>query len=228
MEEKRRWARRTGIPLDEFHALARERRIFRARDIEALGWSRNWLRFYVGLNWLKQHGRGRYGLPQIFGPAWSIHVEAALRFPGHVFCLTSALWIFDVLKDEPGEAWMLLGKSAHLPVVTDVPIHFARMRAPPPAEELRSGSLDGVPMRVCSLERALVDCLRLPGLVRPQLAQRALQTALLQGKTTPEHLNTMAGRLRAAGRLRRALDSVAHASLRTAGPTPAVSQPPAP
>lgn len=114
--------------------------------------------------------------------------------PLAVLGLESALWAHRLLRSEPSPVQLILPRGARASLKPAPPMEFHWSATPP--DQLRSLRLDGVPTRAHTVERALVDIVRLHLPERwPRLED--LDWAVGAQLVCREELLSLASRLRA-------------------------------
>jgi len=93
--------------------------IMRAKDIVALGVSREYLRRLHQRGTIQRVGRGLYRLPEAKVPTQHTMLEAAKRVPHGVVCLLSALRFHEVTTQAPFEVWMAVDVKARQPRIEE-------------------------------------------------------------------------------------------------------------
>jgi len=111
---------------------------------------------------------------------------AAYRFPDGVLCLTTALFVHDLIEHCGPDIWMWgtepPADTRGLRLFTTDPKVFATGHA--------AHSLDGgdVIVRVTTPARSIVDCFSWHQLVGPKIAEKALRKAIKQGLVTTDEI----------------------------------------
>lgn len=146
-----------GRAMEQIERLAWERSLFRPRDVEARGISRNWLPLMLFLEKVQQVAPGIYGRAGIRYPAVTI---AATRAPRGVACLTTALQLHGWEDVDAREVWWAIPRSVRKPKRPSVPIRFLRIGPRSFEQDVERHSIEGVGVRVYSLQRTLADCVR--------------------------------------------------------------------
>jgi hypothetical protein len=101
------------------------RGLFRARDVEAAGISRNWLSVARAQRLITSHGHGIWSHPDFQPTRYEL---AQIRCPRSVFAGPSALWLLGELEREPEEVWIAIGNKAHPPRTLDYGTVIVRTR----------------------------------------------------------------------------------------------------
>lgn len=167
-----RWMARA---FDAIEALCHEQGLVRPRDVEALGLSRTWLKFFTGIRYLQKVGPALYALPHKEFPRIA---RVAARAPAGVVCLLSALHFHQLLDDEPTCVWLAIGPKSRKPTTTGEPLRIVRSTVPALPGDIEEHRIRGVPVRVFGVARTLVDCFRHRGQLGLEVAMSALRRAI--------------------------------------------------
>lgn len=174
--------------------------LVRARDSAGAGLTPWQLRRLVQQGRLERVSRGVY--VQVAGPGCqheSLSVSA-LRAPGTVVCLLSALHFHNLGTQNPTRLWLAYSRKRARPILRDLPAELVCMQPELMEVGVESRWLDGVEVRITNPARTVLDCLRLRRLVGLDVALEALREYVQLGLDLQE-LRTLASRLRVAGLL---------------------------
>ena len=130
----------------------------------------------------------------------------SMRFgPSVVFGGWTALWLHDVIRDQPERVWIVIGPKAHYPMEVMVPLRVFRSRHG--QEHVQQMHLWENTVPVHSAARAMVDCIAHDGWVDGKTALDWLRSCLAMGVSRDEMLaiaTTLRVRRRVAAMLSRA------------------------
>ncbi len=161
---------------------------FRSRDLEALGLSFRELRRLLEDKSVERVAKGLYR-PKSAEPTEHYTLAAVCaRVPQAIVCLLSALRVHDLGTQLPREVWIAIPHKARAPRLPEFPIRVVRFSGPSLRYGIQKVSLEGVPARVTSPARTVVDCFRFRRLVGRSVAQEALREALKERKATVEEI----------------------------------------
>lgn len=158
---------------DKIRKAGRKRIAFRARDIAGVRDPRSTLRRMVRMGELVQAGRGLYRLP---GGEWSVShtlAEAALRYPGCVICLVSALAFHGIGTQVPHETW-LMRRDRKAPPRGEA-VRFVYSTGPGFAYGVEEHVIDGVTVRVYGPAKTVADCFKYRNKIGLDVALEALR-----------------------------------------------------
>lgn len=104
--------------------------------------------------------RGLYRLASLDPLAYPDLVSVAMRVPQGVVCLISALSFHEMTTQVPHAIDVALERGKTKPRLDYPPTHFTWFSGPAFHEGIETHELDGVPVRIYSAEKTLVDCFR--------------------------------------------------------------------
>ena len=107
-----------------------ERGPFRARDLEAEGIPRTYLRRLAERGLLDQVDRGLYRLAEAPLTEQQTLVEVAKRVPHATICLLSALALHELTTELPHAVWILIDRHARMPRVAYPQLEVVRCERP--------------------------------------------------------------------------------------------------
>ena len=122
-------AKKPAIP-DQVRIVLQRAGIARSRDLERDGISRTQLRRLVEREVVERVSRGLYRLPGAALTERQHFMEAALRVPGGVLCLLSALRFHGLTTQNPFEIWMAIGRKAWRPRIEHPPLRLFYLSSP--------------------------------------------------------------------------------------------------
>jgi predicted transcriptional regulator of viral defense system len=134
--------------------------MFRARDMVAAGYSREYLRRLVRQEQVRQLGRGLYASTGFDGDQHQSLVEAAKRVPRGVVCLLSALQFHVIGTQSPHQVWLALPRGSNRPRVVDLPLRFCQFSDHAYTFGVKEHALAGGTVRVYSPAKTVADCFK--------------------------------------------------------------------
>jgi predicted transcriptional regulator of viral defense system len=141
-------------------------------------------------------GRGLYELSNAEVSLARSLAEVAARVPNGVVCLLSALQYHEITLQNPRSVWMAIGERNHKPRNMHVPVRFLHFGAQALTLGTSTISVDGVPVRIFTPAKTVVDCFRYRRIVGLDVALEALRMTLRSRKATPDAIASMAKKLR--------------------------------
>ena len=157
--------------------------------LEAAGLTRDQLRSLVRSGKVERIGRGLYRLADAEPTEHYSLAMACARVPRSVVCLLSALRVHGIGTQAPAEIWLAIPHKARIPRLPELRLRIVRFSGPAWTFGVKPVEFEGVPARITSPARTIVDCFRFERLVGPEAAMEALQEALRQRKLTVADLS---------------------------------------
>ena len=177
--------------------LARKVGVLHARDLKPLGIHREFLGRLCARGLLEKISRGLYRLPDAEVTAHHALAEAAKVVPKGMVCLLSALNFHEIGTQIPHEVWLAIDRRAARPRVAYPPLRIVRFSGKSLTEGIETHEVDGVPVRIYSPAKTVVDCFRYRIKIGLDVALEALREALRGRKCTIDELwrHAKAGRV---------------------------------
>ena len=133
---------------------------FRPRDVAPLGISHRKLQGWVAEGRVEKIGYGLYRISDI-EPTESENVAmVAAAIPNAVVCLLTALRYYDIGTQSPHEIWIALDRKHRKPAHPPCRVHIVRFSGRMLTYGVLQNSALGVPFRITSPARTVVDCFR--------------------------------------------------------------------
>ncbi len=192
----------------ELLELVRGQGVVRARDLDQHGIPRTYLTRLHRQGILDQTTRGVYVLADAEPTEYHSLAEASKRVPHGVVCLLSALRFHGLTTQAPFEVWLAIDRKARLPRVEHPPLHLVRFSGPALSEGVKEYTVEGVPVRVTTPARTVVDCFAYRNKVGLDVALEALRDCWRQRKATMDELHHAAQIRRMANVMRPYLESL--------------------
>lgn len=181
---------------------------FRFRDVEPLGVSYSVLQRLVARGEVRKVGAGLYR----FHDADSVELETvamvASAVPAGIVCLLSALCIHDIGTQAPHEVWIALDRKARKPTRLPAQVRIARFSGSMLTYGVKEQRILGVPVRITSPARTVVDCFRYRNKIGLDVATEALRDALRSRVTTVDEISRAAEVCRARTVIRPYLEAM--------------------
>lgn len=124
---------------------------------------------------LERLGRGLYrlaDLPPLGNPDL---VAVALKVPGGVICLISALAYHELTTQIPHEVYLALPRGAEPPRLEHPPVRVFWFTGKAFTEGVETHEVDGVPVRIYGAEKTLADCFKYRNKIGLDTAVEALR-----------------------------------------------------
>ena len=135
---------------------------FRARDIEALGIAHRRLADWASAGIIMNFGNGlyRFSDDEVEPTELETIAMVSAAVPGAIICLYTALRIHEIGTQSPSEVWLALGHKARQPTHPPSRIRIIRFSGAMATYGVEQRSALGVPFRITSPARTVVDCFR--------------------------------------------------------------------
>lgn len=170
------------------HPALRGRTVFRSRDFDGDGASRHDLRTLLRRGDLERVSRGLYRSRLTQASGDETFALVSTRAPKSVICLLSALRFHEIGTQSPREVWIAVDRKARRPVMRDLPVRVVRFSGRMLTYGVQVVDIEGVPVRITSPSRTVVDCFRYRRKIGLDVALEALQDALKSRKATVDQL----------------------------------------
>jgi|SRR5579884_565204 len=168
--------------------LAHRQGILRAADVVPLGISASYLSKLSEKGYLQRVGRGLFSAPD---PEFTEHrslVEAAAYAPKAIVCLLSALAFHGIGTQLPHAVWLAIGLKDRPPRVPTAPVEVVRMGLRFLYEGVETYKIEGIPVRITSPAKTIVDCFKYRSRVGMDVALEALREGLRDRRFTSDEL----------------------------------------
>jgi predicted transcriptional regulator of viral defense system len=177
---------------DVILALARERGLVRARDAAAVHVPQVVLGRLVRDGRLERIARGVYALPGGALAGGSALGVVALRIPGSVVCLASALQVHELSTWITPEVWIAVNQHRRPPRLDWPPIHVVYTSAALLQAGVEQRMIDGVRVTLTTAARTVADCFKWRSTVGLDVAVEALRGYLAANPGGRDELRRMA------------------------------------
>lgn len=167
--------------------LARERGVIRAADVEEIGANRTLLPYLADKGELRRISRGAYALAD-YVPEHETFLAAATAVPHGVICLLSALQFHEITTQMPMETWIAIKRDTRMPTRKGLALEVVKLTGLAFSEGIEEHDADGVPIRVYSPAKTVVDCFKFRNRIGLDVARESLLDALQQKKATRDEI----------------------------------------
>jgi predicted transcriptional regulator of viral defense system len=179
---------------------------FAPRHLSLLGLTRRQLDDLVADGIVERVARGLYRLTAVAPTEQHTLATVCARVPSGIVCLLSALQFHGLGTQLPRQVWLAIPHRAKAPRLTELPVRILRFSGAALQHGLQAVLVEGVPTRVTSPARTVVDCFRLQRLVGRDVALEALRDAVHTRKATTDEIWRAAQLLRSRRLLAPALE----------------------
>ncbi len=166
--------------------------LLRAGDLETRGIPRGRLTGMLRRGEVQRVGRGLYRRRD--APLTELETIAAVskRIPGAITCLLTALHIHGIGTQVPRDVWIALDCKARKPQASRLPVKVVRFSGPMLRYAIETREVLGVPVRLTSPARTVVDCFRYRKKIGLDIALEALRDAVHSRKATVDEIARVA------------------------------------
>ena len=161
---------------------------FRPAETVALGVSYDQLRRLEAAGEVERVARGLYRLAAEEPTEHETVAAVCARVPQAIVCLLTALLHYEIGTALPREVWIAIPHKARMPRLPYLPVRIVRFSGAAQRYGVRPVEFAGVPARITSPERTIVDCFRYEQLVGRDTALEALRDAMRFRKVTTNAL----------------------------------------
>ena len=161
---------------------------FTPSQLERVGLGYAGLRTLLDEGCIVREGRGLYRRAD--GDITEHHSLAAVcaRVPRSIICLISALQVHDIGTQLSPAVWLAIPKNAKPPRVESVSLRLVKFAPSAWTYGVVETSFEGVPARITTPARTILDCFRFERLVGRESAMEALRDGLGRKKVTVDAL----------------------------------------
>lgn len=121
---------------------------------------------------------------------------AIRRVPHAIVCLVSALVLHDLTDLQPNRVWLAIGRKDRKPTVDWPRLKIVRFPKHLMIDQTEVKHLEGVPVRLTSITRTVVDLYRYRKTVGEDLALDALKTVIRKRRASPSEIAHIASEFR--------------------------------
>ena len=157
---------------------------FRQRDAAAVGVHSRALRRLVNDGSVERVARGLYRRTDAELTKHYTRAAVCARVPSAVVCLLTALSVHELGTQLPRDVWIAIPHKARTPRLHGLPVRVVRFSGAALRYGVVNVTFEGVPARITSPARTVVDCFRFRRLVGRDVALEALRDALHDRRAT--------------------------------------------
>lgn len=182
---------------------------FRPRDLDPLGISFPALQHLVADGMVEKVGPGLYRLAAAEANELETIAMVASAVPAGIVCLLSALRIYEIGTQSPDEVWIAIDRKARKPTRLPARVRIVRFSGRMRSYGVQVRPMLGVPVRITSPARTVVDCFRYRLRLGLDVALEALRDAVRSRATTVDAIVRAAEVCRARTVMRTYLEALA-------------------
>jgi predicted transcriptional regulator of viral defense system len=173
---------------DRAIAVARRKGVARAKDFDAAGVPRVYLRRLCDEGVLKHPARGFYQLADAELSAAHSLAEAVEAAPKGIIALISALQFHGLTTQTPHEVWMLQPSKAWTPKNPPVALRIVRASGQALTAGAERHIIDGVSVPITVPAKTVADCFKYRSKIGLDVALEALRDALRKKRATADDI----------------------------------------
>ena len=151
---------------------------FRPREAAEMGVDSRTLRRLVDDGSIERVARGLYRVAEAEPTEHYTLAAVCARVPGAIVCLLSALSVHGLGTQLPWQEWIAIPHKARTPRLPELPVRVVRFSGASLHYGVANAVFEGVPARITTPARTVVDCFRFRRLVGKDVALEALRDAL--------------------------------------------------
>lgn len=168
--------------------VARRRGLIRAADLEGLGIPRHYLSALVRSGDLQRVARGVYSASDSAPTIHRTLAETALRIPGGVVCLLSALRFHELTTQLPSQVWLAIDVKARRPKEPLLPLQIVYFSGNALKSGIERHEIEQVTVRIYCAAKTIADCFKFRNKIGQDIAIEALRDALETKACTVDEL----------------------------------------
>ncbi len=184
------------------------RSFFRPCDAAAVGVDARGLRRLVADGAVDRVARGLYRVAGAEPTEHYTRAAVCARVPSAVVCLLTALSVHELGTQLPHEVWIAIPHKARTPRLPGLPARVVRFSGAALRYGVVNTTFEGVPARITSPARTVVDCFRFRRLVGKDVAIEALRDALRDRRASVDQIWRTADACRAKSLVGPVLDAL--------------------
>lgn len=166
------------------------------------------LRTLVDEGNVERVARGLYRVADVEPTEHYTHAAVCARVPDAIICLLTALSIHELGTQMPAKVWIAIPHKAREPHAPELPIRVVRFSGASLRYGVVSTTFEGVPARITTPARTVVDCFRFRRLVGIDVALEAVRDAVYDRKATVGQIWRAAEACRAKSLVRPVLETL--------------------
>ena len=155
---------------------------FRPRDVKSLGVTYYQIQRMVAEGVAEKAGAGLFRLTDAAVTEMETIAMVASAVPHAIVCLLSALRVHDIGTQSPRQVWLAIDRKARRPTRVPAAIRVVRFSGQMLSYGVSTQSMQGVPVRITSPARTVVDCFRYRNKIGLDVAIEALKDAVRSKK----------------------------------------------
>ena len=106
--------------------------------------------------------------------------EVAKRIPNGIICLTSALYLHEIIEESPEIIWVAVKKNSWVPKLDNPSIKIVQFTEKYISQCVVTKKIKGIPVKVFGVNKSVVDCFRLRNKIGMDSARRSLEQTIIK------------------------------------------------
>lgn len=155
--------------------IVRQGRLFRLTEATKAGVHPEVVRRLTQRGQLLRLGRGLYAAVSLEPTEHHTLAEVAKRVPKGIVCLLTALRFHGLGTQNPREVWLAVDRRAGIPKIDFTPVRIVRISGAALSTGIDEHDIEGVPVRITSPARTVVDCFKFRNKIGIDVAAEALR-----------------------------------------------------
>lgn len=168
--------------------LARDSGVVSTGEVRSEGIHHEYLRQLCAEGELVRVGRGLYSLSDADVTVHSGLAQAGKAIPKGVICLLSALRFHEIGTQAPHEVWIAIDRRAARPRVKYPRLRIVRFSGKALTEGIDERIVEGVPVKIYSPAKTVVDCFKYRNKIGLDVALEALRDVIRERKCSIDEL----------------------------------------
>ena len=165
---------------------------FRPRDVRQLGVTYHKLQRLVADGHAEKAGPGLYRLSDAEATETETIAMVASAVPHAIVCLLSALRVHEIGTQSPRQVWLAIDRKARKPRRLPAKTSIVRYSGQMLTYGVVTQSMQGVPVRITTPARTVVDCFRYRNKIGLDVAMEALRDAVRSRKAMVSEIDRAA------------------------------------
>ncbi len=165
---------------------------FRPQDVLPLGVTQYQLQRMVEEHSVEKVAAGLYRLVDVEATDMETIAMVASAAPHAIVCLLSALRAHEIGTQSPRRVWLAIDRKARKPLRLPSAVNIVRFSNQMLTYGVITKLMQGVPVRITSPARTVIDCFRYRNKIGLDVALEALRDAVHSRKVTMDEMNRAA------------------------------------
>ena len=152
--------------------------VLRLKDLTDLGVVPSTVSRMVQTGEVKRVARGLYQSGSSGNDQFNKIVKASKMIPKGIICLTSALFLHEILNESPSKIWVAIKKNSWVPKIDQLPIQIIQYSEKYFFNHVEIKVINGTPVKTFSVAKSVVDCFRHRNKLGFEVARKSLESTI--------------------------------------------------